>query len=58
MKRRDFLGSIGSAFGLAALGGSTVSRAFAATDFVELPFANGRRPRRHRQGEAPGLADR
>ena len=44
MKRRDFLGSIGSAFGLAALGGSTVSRAFAATDFVELPFANGRRP--------------
>ncbi|MBM3575762.1 MAG: oxidase, partial [Alphaproteobacteria bacterium] len=44
MKRRDFLGSIGSALGLAALGGSTVSRAFAATDFIELPFANGRRP--------------
>lgn len=44
MRRREFLSSVGSVFSLGALSGSTVSRAFAASEFVDLPFANGRRP--------------
>ena len=44
MRRREFLSSVGSVFSLGALSESTVSRAFAASEFVDLPFANGRRP--------------
>ena len=44
MKRREFLSSFGGVLSVSALSPGFLSKAFAAGETTNLPFANGRRP--------------
>lgn len=44
MKRREFLSSFGGVLSVSALNPGFLSKAFAAGETTNLPFANGRRP--------------